>query len=182
MPFGTGPRIGAVPSRPFVVSVAQLLRAPGDRRREVCRGPLPGLAVTASGVPEGADVTVEVILDAVPGAVVATGRVSAPWHGPCRRCLADTGGTLGVDVREVFEEEPDPEQTYPIQGDRLDLEPLARDTVLLELPLAPLCREDCAGICPTCGADRNVAPCRCDEAQQDPRWGALDALRALGGN
>lgn len=164
---------------PFVVSVGQLLRAPGDRRKEVRSGPLPGLAVTASAVPEGAEVTVEVTLDAVPGAVVATGRVIAPWTGPCRRCLADTSGTIAVDVREVFEEEPDPEQTYPIEGDRLDLEPLARDTVLLELPLAPLCREDCAGICPTCGADRNVAPCGCVEAPKDPRWAALDAL---GGN
>ena len=166
-----------MPESPFVVSVAQLLRAPGDRRREVRSGPMPGLAVTGSGVPEGAEVTVEVMLDAVPGAVVATGRVSAPWRGPCRRCLADAEGTISVDVREVFEEEPDPEQTYPIQGDRLDLGPLARDTVLLELPLAPLCREDCAGICPMCGADRNVAPCRCEVAPKDPRWAALDALR-----
>ena len=161
---------------PFVVSVGQLLRAPGDRRKVVRSGVLPGLAVTGSAVPDGAEVTVEVILDAVPGGVVATGLVSSPWRGPCRRCLADTGGTISAEVREVFEEEPDPEQTYPIKGDRLDLEPLARDTVLLELPLAPLCREDCAGICPLCGTDRNVAPCRCDEAPKDPRWAALDAL------
>lgn len=161
---------------PFVVSVGQLLRAPGDRRKEVRSGSLPGLAVTASAVPDDAEVTVEVTLDAVPGAVVATGRVTAPWHGPCRRCLAGTTGRISVDVREVFEEEPDPEQTYPIRGDQLDLGPLARDTVLLELPLAPLCREDCAGICSTCGVDRNVAPCRCDEAPKDPRWAALDAL------
>lgn len=167
-----------MPLGPFVVSVGQMLRAPGDRRREVRSGPLPGLAVTGSAVPEGAEVTVAVMLDGVPGGVVATGTVAAPWTGPCRRCLADAQGVISVDVREVFEEEPDPEQTYPISGDRLDLEPLARDTVLLELPLAPLCRDDCAGICPTCGADRNVAPCRCDEAARDPRWAALDTLRA----
>lgn len=165
-----------MPESPFVVSVARMLRAPGDRRREVRRGILPGLAVTGSRVPDGAEVTVEVMLDAVPGGIVATGRVSAPWLGPCRRCLADAAGTIAVDVREVFEEEPDPEQTYPIKGDRLDLEPLARDTVLLELPQAPLCREDCAGICPMCGADRNVARCDCDAASKDPRWAALDAL------
>ena len=168
-----------MPTGPFVVSVGQLLRAPGDRRREVRSGPIPGLTVTGSAVPTDAEVTVEVTLDAVPGAVVATGTVRAPWRGPCRRCLVDTEGTIRADVREVFEEVPDPEQTYPIKGDRLDLEPLARDTVLLELPLAPLCRDDCAGICPTCGADRNVAPCRCAEAPKDPRWAALDAL---GGN
>ncbi len=165
-----------MPQSPFVVSVGHLLRAPGDRCKEVRSGPLAGLAVTASAVPEDAEVTVAVTLDAVPGGVVATGRVTAPWVGPCRRCLAEASGTIAAEVREVFEEEHDPEQTYPIHGDRLDLEPLARDTVLLELPLAPLCREDCAGICPMCGTDRNMAPCRCVEAPKDPRWADLDAL------
>lgn len=161
---------------PFVVSVGHMLRAPGDRRREVRRGPLPGLAVTGSAVPDDAEVTVEVMLDAVPSAVVATGRISAPWVGACRRCLAEASGTVSIDVREVFEEHPDPEQTYPLKGDQIDLEPMARDAVLLELPLAPLCRDDCAGICATCGADRNVAPCTCDTAPKDPRWAALDVL------
>ena len=163
-------------NRPFLVNVGHLRRAPGERRREVRSGPLPGLEVTGSAVPPDGEVTVDLMLDSVPGGVVATGTVSAPWRGPCRRCLADAEGTLRADVREVFEEEHDPEQTYPLRGDRLDLEPLARDTVLLELPLAPLCREDCAGICPTCGADRNVAPCGCDSTAPDPRWAALDAL------
>ena len=161
---------------PFVVFVGQLLRVPGDRRRELRRGPLSGLVVTGSQVPEGAEVTVEVVLDAVPSAVVATGTVSAPWEGQCRRCLATATGTVSVDVREVFEEDFDPDQTYPLRRDQLDLEPLARDAVLLELPLAPLCRDDCAGICATCGTDRNVAPCNCDTAPKDPRWAALDAL------
>lgn len=162
---------------PFVVSVGQLLRAPGERRREVRRGHLPDLAVTGSAVPDDGEVEVAVVLDGVPGGVVATGTVSAPWRGQCRRCLADAGGTVTVEVREVFEEHPDPEQTYPLHGDRIDLAPLARDVVLLELPLAPLCRLDCAGICPTCGADRNAAPCACAGTTTDPRWGALDALR-----
>ena len=162
--------------RPFLVNVGQLRRFPGERRREVRSGSLPGLEVTASSVAPDAEVTVDVMLDSVPGGVIATGTVTAPWHGACRRCLADAEGTLRADVREVFEEDFDPDQTYPLRGDRLDLEPLARDTVLLELPLAPLCRADCAGICPTCGADRNVAPCDCESAVHDPRWAALDAL------
>lgn len=163
-------------SRPFLVNVGGLRRVPGERRREVRSGPLPGLEVTGSAVPPDAEVTVDVMLDSVPGGVVATGSVSAPWRGECRRCLGEATGTLSADVREVFEEDFDPEQTYPLRGDQLDLAPLVRDSVMLELPLAPLCREDCAGICPTCGADRNVAPCACDSATTDPRWAALDAL------
>ncbi len=159
-----------------MVNVGQLQRAPGGRRREQRSGVLPGLEVTGSAVPADGEVAVDLMLDAVPGGVVASGTITAPWRGPCRRCLADASGTIRADVREVFEEEHDPEQTYPIRGDQLDLEPLARDAVLLELPQAPLCREDCAGICPTCGADRNVAPCHCTATAPDPRWAALDAL------
>lgn len=162
--------------RPFLVNVGALRRSPGVRRREVRSGSLPGLEVTGSSVPTDAEVTVDVTLDSVPGGVVATGTVSAPWRGECRRCLGEATGALSVGVREVFEEDFDPEQTYQLRGDRLDLEPLVRDSVMLELPLAPLCREGCAGICPTCGADRNVAPCACDRGTTDPRWAALDAL------
>ena len=53
---------------------------------------------------------------------------------------------------------------------------MARDAVLLELPLAPLCSEDCRGLCPQCGINRNVADCECVPAG-DPRWSVLDTLR-----
>jgi uncharacterized protein len=59
------------------------------------------------------------------------------------------------------------------------LRPLVRDALLLELPLAPLCRPDCRGLCARCGADLNAGPCSC-VADRDPRWGALDALRGAG--
>ena len=60
--------------------------------------------------------------------------------------------------------------------DEIDLEPLARETVVLELPQAPLCREDCLGLCPDCGVDRNEGTCSC-EPPRDPRWSVLDELR-----
>ncbi len=68
------------------------------------------------------------------------------------------------------------EETYELGSDYLDLAPLARDAILLDLPLAPLCREDCAGLCPTCGADRNEEACDCPTEVIDPRWVALEAL------
>ena len=54
---------------------------------------------------------------------------------------------------------------------------MVREALLLEAPSTPLCREACAGICPTCGADRNLAACTCDNRQTDDRWAALDALK-----
>jgi uncharacterized protein len=79
-------------------------------------------------------------------------------------------------VLEVFEEKPVDGETRLLEVDRIDLEPLARETVLLELPLAPLCREDCAGLCAECGADRNTVDCGHALVTTDARWSALDQL------
>ncbi|HEX2063609.1 MAG TPA: DUF177 domain-containing protein [Acidimicrobiales bacterium] len=166
-----------MPTSPFIVLLGELSRLVGARRAERRQGPIAGLRVSGSAVPEGADVTVDVVLESVPKAVIARGSVSAPWSGECRRCLREASGALQAEVVEVFEEDPDPEETYPLEPDRLDLEPLARDAVLLELPLAPLCRADCRGLCPMCGADLNQAGCQCQVAGTDPRWAALNALR-----
>ena len=163
---------------PFVVNVAVLRRSVGSRRAEHLGGPLPGLATTAAAVPDGADAVVDVVLESLAGnALVATGTVTAPWEGECRRCLQTARGTVAAEVRELFEERADDEDIYPLRGDQVDLEPMARDAVLLELPLAPLCSEECAGLCPTCGADRNEGDCGCEPDNTDPRWAALEQLR-----
>lgn len=162
---------------PFVVGIGALSKAPGARRPERREGVIGGLWVTGSAVPEGGAVVVDVVVELVPGGAIARGTVEAPWAGECRRCLGRAEGRVRAEVWEVFEEEHDPEQTYPLQGDQIDLEPMARDAVLLDLPLAPLCKVGCRGLCPTCGADRNVGDCACQPAVGDPRWTALDVLR-----
>jgi uncharacterized protein len=94
---------------------------------------------------------------------------------------------LVASVREIYERAPrvrvgdvdaaDEAETYPLTGDTVDLVPLARDALLLELPLAPLCRSDCVGLCPKCGADRSEQPCDCIDQPGHPVWAALDSLR-----
>jgi len=165
-----------VPARPFVVHVAQLRRTVGSRWHEERRGAVEGLACSGSAVPDGAEVVADVDLDAVLGGVAVEGTVRAPWTGACRRCLSPAAGELRVAVRELYTEGGDGEETYPLAGDVVDLEPLVHDAVLLELPQAPLCRADCRGLCPVCGANRNDEDCAC-EAPTDPRWAALDVLR-----
>ncbi len=162
---------------PFVVGIGALRNAADARRAERRAGVIPDLKVSGSAVPEGGEVVVDVVIELVPGAAIARGTVGAPWAGECRRCLGDAHGTVRAEVWEVFEEQHDPEQTYPLHGDQLDLEPMARDAVLLELPLAPLCKLECQGLCPTCGVDRNVGHCECEPGTGDPRWAALDVLR-----
>jgi uncharacterized protein len=138
------------------------------------------LTVAGSELPAGVDVEVAVTLEIAVGGIAVTGVVQGPWRGECRRCLEPVEGLVSAEVRELYRpagEEEDAEETYLLGLDHLDLRPLARDAILLELPLAPLCRPDCAGLCPTCGVDRNQGGCDCDAASGDPRWAALDVLR-----
>ena len=163
--------------KPFVVNVADLVHRPGHRRAEHLWGLLPGLAVTGSGVPDDADVAVDVVLEPVHEGILVSGGVRAPWAGECRRCLRPIAGEVDGTFRELFEDHPTEGESYPLRHEQVDLEPLAREVVLLELPQAPLCREDCRGLCPRCGADLNEGPCDCVPDDRDPRWAALDALR-----
>lgn len=169
---------GGVTSRPFVVNVAKLRRNPGSRRAEQVRGALPGLAVTGSAVLEHSEVVADLVLEGLAGsAVLAEGTVAAEWEGACRRCQEHIRGRVEVGVRELFEPQSDGQETYPLHGDQVDLEPLVRDAVVLELPQAPLCRESCQGLCPQCGANRNEIACTCETRVPDPRWAALDQLK-----
>ena len=162
---------------PFTVEIGELRRSPGMRRHVHLEGSLSDLAVSGSAVPEGAAIAVDGLLESVHDGILLTGTVRAPWSGPCRRCLKEARGEVVVAVRELCVEHGDEETTYHLQGDQLDLGPIVHDACILELPLAPLCGEGCLGICPECGADRNVEPCSCAPAP-DPRWGGLSVLTA----
>jgi uncharacterized protein len=65
---------------------------------------------------------------------------------------------------------------FPFDGERIDLEPLFREQFVLSVPYAPLCAEDCKGLCPQCGIDRNTGSCTC-EKPIDPRLAALKGLK-----
>ena len=161
---------------PFVVSVADLLRRPGHRRQSELRGSVGELSAAGTLVAATDDVEVEVGLEAIGEGVVADGQISAPWRAECRRCLKEVTGQVSVQFRELFERVPKEGETYPLDHEAVDLDPLIREALLLALPLAPLCEAGCRGICPTCGADLNEGPCGCPPAGRDPRWAALDDL------
>jgi uncharacterized protein len=160
-----------------VLGVADLLRRPGNHRDERVEAVLDGLEVTGSRVVEGAPVALDLRLESVNEGVVVKGAVRVPWEGECRRCLGPVRRVLDTSVFEVFEDEPVEGETSKLDIDRIDLEPLVRETILLELPMAPLCRDDCAGLCPECGADRNETDCGHGDEVRDVRWAALDELR-----
>ena len=173
--------------RPLRVGVTELLRHPGTRldvQRVVPAVDLGDLVVGASRVDREADVVVDLVLESQPGTVVAAGEVATVWTGECRRCLEPVVGEVLAEVREVFgdasEGDPDEGDFYPLDVDQVDLEPLARDAILLNLPVAPLCGPDCRGPVPDAfvddGTGEGDAADGGGEAPRDPRWAALDAL------
>jgi len=125
-----------------------------------------------------ADVHVVLELQSFVGGLRAKGTLSVPWFGVCRRCSVRVEGVATVAVRERYVDdlEPGDEEAYPIVNDMIDLEPMVHDAILLELPLAPLCREDCQGLCLYCGGDRNEVLCNC-QAPVDARWATLEGLK-----
>jgi uncharacterized protein len=164
--------------KPFVVNVADLVNRPGARRRERVEGRLAApVTVVDTGIRPDRPVVVEAMLEWVSDGILATGTVHGGWRAPCRRCLQPAEGDLHVDFQELFEPRPTEGESYRLGHDAIDLEPLAREALTLDLPLAPLCAPGCRGLCPSCGADRNLGGCDCPPAGADPRWAALDVLR-----
>ena len=106
----------------------------------------------------------------------------------CGRCLESYEAELDISVEEEFHPSVDVLTGRPFHdtGDDaalviddhhiLDMSELVRQAILLELPLHPVCREDCAGLCPVCGVNRNSEPCACAQEATNLRWWGLSAL------
>lgn len=164
--------------------MADLRTNPGTRRAVERSFSSEGVATSTAAVPPSAEVQVQVEIEALAGAVggpsiVVEGTITTGWTGACRRCLEAIEGEAEVELREVFEERPTDGETYPLNDDVVDLEPMVRDALLLALPLAPLCRPDCAGPAPEVfptgpSGTEDVDP---SDGSPDPRWSALDDLR-----
>ena len=137
---------------------------------------MTGLENPATTVDANEPLTIDLRLESLSAAIVASGHVRGRWRAVCSRCLTPLEADFDLAMREVFEEDPIEEETYPLHHDEIDLEQPLRDLVVPELPLVPLCNEDCQGLCPSCGVNRNEGPCDCGSEFRDPRW---DALRTL---
>lgn len=106
-------------------------------------------------------------------------RFAATLNGPCMRCLEPAAPVFEVDAREVSQpgEDEDLASEY-VEDGALDLRGWAHDALALALPATVLCRPDCAGLCPVCGADLNNAGAdHHHDAEPDPRWAKLSELK-----
>lgn len=174
---------GNRPAR-LLVNVADLRRRLGERWSEPIEVRLARQTVVSSSTTD-APVIGEVIVESIERGVSVVGSVRFAWEGDCRRCLELTGGELGVDLDEIFQvDAPDDSELLPLDGEQIDLVPLVREAVVLSLPLAPLCRDDCPGPdpdrYPAMTEDelaRAAAEAAAEGPAPDPRWAALDQLQ-----
>jgi uncharacterized protein len=117
------------------------------------------------------------------------GRYSGKVLAPCARCVEPVEVPVSAEFDLIFRpvgadsdtgersiSAPETEIGY-YQKDSLALEDVLREQVLLFLPVRTLCKPDCKGLCPRCGANRNTQPCSCETGPADARWEALAGLR-----
>lgn len=135
------------------------------------------------GVPEGAPLDLDLRLESVTEGVLVSGAVTAPLSGECGRCLEPVDSQITVSLQELFAypnsatvDTSDDDEVHRMVGDLIALEPVVRDEVVLALPLTPLCRPDCAGLCPDCGQRLDDLPDDHAHATIDPRWAGLADL------
>ncbi|MFD7865405.1 YceD family protein [Streptomyces sp. NPDC057682] len=144
------------------------------------------------GVPEGAPVELELRLESVMEGVLVTGTARAAAEGECVRCLEPLSLEVEADFQEMFsypdaddrnggksaapvDDAEDDEDRFFLEDGLLDLESVLRDAVVLALPMQPVCRETCAGLCSECGVRLDENPGHHHDAV-DARWAALQGL------
>jgi uncharacterized protein len=171
------------------VPVTDLIGSPGASRALARAVPVDEFGDDPWGNAEDAvedPVDLDLHLDSVVDGILVRGELRFEVRLACARCLVPQRRSLQVDVAELFvdptkleaEEELD-DPGYEIIDDltAIDLSTMVRDALLIDLPVRVLCREDCQGLCPVCGADRNLTDCGHRPGDEpDPRWAKLQEL------
>lgn len=183
---------GPDPRSPLVLDTRALglQRRPGSMVEftRTVPGP-PDLGVALARVPTGSEIELDLRLESVMEGVLVSGTAELSIEGECARCLEPVSWNEEIDLSELFvypatdhrgavvdEPGPDDDPLPTIEDDLIDLEPTLRDAVVLSLPLSPVCRTDCPGLCPECGFALAQDPRHAHE-RIDPRWSALAELR-----
>lgn len=122
------------------------------------------------------------------GQVIAQGTFTFVPRLQCRRCLTDILQTVSEDVMMVWaprdefhegqgEDGSDEIRVLELDSNDLEISSAIREEVVLAAPVYAICKEDCRGLCPKCGVNRNEETCDCVLDEPDPRWDALRALK-----
>lgn len=135
------------------------------------------------GVAAGAPLDLDLRVESVSEGVLVTGTMSAPITGECSRCLTPFEQQIDVHLTELFaysdsltQATTEEDEVGHVVADTVDLEQPIIDAVGLELPFSPVCRDDCPGLCATCGVALATAEPGHHHDQIDPRWAKLTTM------
>ncbi|MFT8704964.1 DUF177 domain-containing protein [Bifidobacterium aquikefiricola] len=190
---------------PWSISVAQVASRAGQSKPVDLDCPAPsGIGDRIIGVDEGSHVRVQGSFDSIADGLIFNAQITAPVHAECIRCLkqiskdwhvnamaffpynAEVAGRAALrqtsasrdEDLDIVAEDDESEDTYPLSAGSAyaDVEALIRDNLVEALPLQPLCREDCLGLCPQCGINLNDNPDHHHDVT-DMRWAGLEGLK-----
>lgn len=127
-------------------------------------------------------VEVEIEIENTGRLFTGRGNVRTLLQLPCARCLQDFTYTVDTEFQAVIAENPGQNQNSDddavfLEGEMADISPIVEETIFMAVPICPLCKDECQGLCPICGRNRNTSTCSCKEENIDPRWEKLKNLK-----
>lgn len=176
-----------VGEKELLFKVADLLTGKAELNLLLCRTLFD---VSETGISLRGDVRLTAELKPRREDIILTGSMTVPFEMVCSRCLKSYKVDSLIELEGIFRakvegegveemlDESSPDISFYESG-KVDILPIIRDNVYLSIPMKPLCSEDCQGVCPRCGADRNGRGCNCVSEDIDPR---LEVLKSLSGN
>lgn len=172
----------------LVLDTLALGRRPGSMRTVQRVVPAPSrIGLDLIAIAEGADIDFDLRLESVSEGVLVTGAVHAVTTGECSRCLEPFTGDVDLYLTELFaypnsvtDQTTEEDEVYRIEDDLIDLEPVLVNMVGTDLPLRPLCTDDCPGLCSECGIRLAIAESGHGHEIMDPRWAGLAAAFGAG--
>ena len=178
------------PRSPLVLDVSRLGRRPGAMQEVRATVPCPArIGLDLIAIEPGAPLDLDLRLESVSEGVLVTGTVYGPTRGECSRCLEPVTGDVEIALTELFaypdsltESTTEDDEVGHVVDSCVNLEQPIVDAVGMALPFAPLCRDDCPGLCPVCGVALAGAGPDHGHEQIDPRWAKLANLLPPDGN
>lgn len=166
---------------PFKVNLHELPRRAGEMKSYHLEFPAPEPIGTAMlAIKTGESLVIDFKAEAVSDGVLISGRIVSRAEGECGRCLDELDEDVDQEFRELFlyesrksDNEEEDDELFAMDGDIADIEIPIRDAVVLAMPLNPLCKPDCLGLCSECGELlEKLGPDHSHE-KVDPRWSGL---------
>lgn len=155
------------------IPVKELIQKPGTMKEvQIVHELEHALGTETIAVPKGRELSLDIRLESVHEGILVTVSGDTLADSECSRCLEPMQEDVEIELQELFHYQPQEEDDFAIVQDRVDLEQALIDAVVPNLPLKPLCSENCPGLCADCGERADVGTHN-HEKPIDPRFGAL---------